>query len=146
MKLFEPIKQRGEMSYNQPTWYIPVSFDEVKERFNKPENDVIKKFLLSITKQEITYKNFRTGSIRSNIYEHKHYCNLAYKKDKEYKRIFHYLEDDKLDESLEIYAEIHPHCYRHVAEMANYFGDRLPQEFYDTYQDIIYEVKENGNV
>lgn len=114
MRKFTHIKQNGEMGYNQPGFTIPATQTEIA-------NSVYGRLTIDTLDYEQVTTCLTTGEVRTHQYtELSQVC----------------CRDGELFVSQQ--------SFREVADAANYFGDRLPPEFYSHYKGILIEEKEHA--
>jgi len=108
---FTHIKQCGEMGYGQPYFEVPATQDEIEA------SGWERKLVIARTSYEQITTCLDSGEVTVFKYD---------KLDSVYCR------DGK--------AVVHPMCFSDVSAAANYFGDRLPPEFYEHYKTVLVEV------
>lgn len=154
--MWTTVKQKGEMGYGQPRFMVPI----------RPEDQVANGFL-TIRVDTLRYVAYRNDTIVHDttqservgfrvVWFAKTVGNC--RRSKKYAANHEYIQADWCSppdkprtsvpkswrEPWRRFAQVHPSTFFDVAEAANYFGDRLPEEFYKAYEKILVKVPQEG--
>jgi hypothetical protein len=100
---YRAVAQKGEMGWGQPRYQIPLLDSDLP-------NVVNGELVLASTNFEHTVKNMTTGELKEYTTTQSNSCSI----------------DNQ-------FADLFITRFSDVEAAANYFGDRLPQAFYDHY-------------
>lgn len=152
---YATVKQGGEMAYGQPTWLVRLTDDALtpsESGYAHGQELVIATRVIKTTYQvddEPPVVHTRTERNKLRTYElfvpckwrktFNYFAAIDTPKGKGFLFGPLHTMPRNMPKMLDSYkvAAVHPQCFRDVADAANYFGDRLPKDFYDRYADIL---------
>lgn len=111
-EMYKTVKQTGEMAWGQPSWRVPVTNEELP---------LIREGKLRICKEtwDTVSRCRETGTVVEDTSEVCHNIRV------------------RTNPSCRADLLVHPNCFKDIAVAANYFGNRLPEEFYKHYAGIL---------
>ena len=155
MKKYTTIAQKGEMAYGQPTYPVAISANDLVEHGEL----LVRTKRITTTvqvddeepKTSVRYSTFTIGSIKVTIVNkwRKAFTQMGFRcPEPPSVRKGHYLLYGSLRTKIDRRTLVSEsrlwaarvNCYQDVADLATYFGDRLPQAFYDKYASILVEI------
>lgn len=116
--MYKTKRQHGEMGYGQPRYEIPLL---PKDRVTKNEKDSWDNNKLVIGKDAHVHTVMDT---RTKV-----------------TRIAKYVVRNMMEVDMDRYViKVYISCYNDVRDLANYFGKRLPKEFWKEYRSILVKI------
>lgn len=159
MKKYSVIPQKGEMAYRQPTFFVAISsedsnleylahsdrYDLIVATHTVTTIRMVDNNAPTVDRLVTKFTICSTTSVVVNKWR-KNYTRMGWRcPESPAKRKGHYtlygLRDFKPNRKDVVrYEEVWRtsiNSYQDVADLANYFGDRLPPKFYETYKGIL---------
>jgi len=165
---YKALPQNGELYYGQPTFLVQLTKEEIKRV------DMTGKLIIKTTTYRHTDTNLDTEEVKewTTTENRRVYTFIGQEVDKKYYRklkeaqiqmmarggmllVRTFLTHAQMLPTYRLkpiplgdttyYAEIWCSSYSEATDVANYFDERLPQKFFDTYLGVAFDVTSNEN-